>query len=192
MALGLFRGSRRARQRQCSRNATAVQLAGPAVPDLVETWTGWHADSLRQALRMTNESFAEHLRRAVRTVAYWRERPDMIPRPMMQGLLDTALARAPQLAQDHFWVLEAGCGPSRWQSGAAARLLASEDVVSLTEWLTATSVSDETIESLDRASARVAESHGLSAPAVVLAEARQVQASVQGLLRAGRVRHRQE
>ena len=34
---------------------------------------------LRQALRMTNESFAEHLGVAVRTVAYWRNRPDMIP-----------------------------------------------------------------------------------------------------------------
>ena len=43
------------------------------------TWTGAQADALRQALRMTYESFAEHLGVSVRTVAYWRQRPDMIP-----------------------------------------------------------------------------------------------------------------
>src|SRR5262249_60448947 len=42
---------------------------------LVATWTGWHANALRQALRMTNEEFAEHLSVAVRTVVYWRTRP---------------------------------------------------------------------------------------------------------------------
>ena len=47
--------------------------------DIVVTWTGRHADALRQSLRMTNETFAEHLGIAVRTVAYWRARPDVVP-----------------------------------------------------------------------------------------------------------------
>lgn len=48
--------------------------------NMVASWTGGRADTLRQALRMTNEAFAEHLGVAVRTVAYWRARPDIILR----------------------------------------------------------------------------------------------------------------
>lgn len=69
--------------------------------DVVAAWTGRRADTLRQALRMTNETFAEHLGVAVRTVAYWRARPDVIPRPVMQEMLDVALARAPEQARAH-------------------------------------------------------------------------------------------
>ena len=47
--------------------------------DVVASWTGSRANALRRALRMTNESFAEHLGIAVRTVAYWRERADVTP-----------------------------------------------------------------------------------------------------------------
>ncbi len=50
--------------------------------NMVASWTGGRADTLRQALRMTNEAFAEHLGVAVRTVAYWRARPDVILRPV--------------------------------------------------------------------------------------------------------------
>jgi 8-oxo-dGTP diphosphatase len=39
---------------------------------VIATWTGGDADLLRQSLRMTNESFAEYLGVAVRTVANWR------------------------------------------------------------------------------------------------------------------------
>src|SRR6185437_13087114 len=74
----------------------------------------------------------------------------------------------------------------------AARVLGSGNAAGLTDWLTRTSVSDEAIAGLDRAAARVAESHAATAPVVVLASARQVQASVQGLLRSRRVRHRQQ
>ena len=48
------------------------------------SWTAGHADALRQALRMTNESFANHLHVSARTVAYWRKQPDIIPQPGMQ------------------------------------------------------------------------------------------------------------
>jgi len=36
---------------------------------VIASWTGSHADALRQSLRMTNESFVEYLDVAVRTVA---------------------------------------------------------------------------------------------------------------------------
>lgn len=69
------------------------------------TWTGAQADALRQALRMTNESFAEHLGVAVRTVAYWRQRPDMIPQHQMQEVLDAALDRASDRIKAQFALL---------------------------------------------------------------------------------------
>jgi DNA-binding transcriptional regulator YiaG len=62
------------------------------VTDLVVTWTGWHANALRQALRMTNEEFGEHLDVSVRTVVYWRTRPDMVPRQGMKQILDAPIA----------------------------------------------------------------------------------------------------
>ena len=65
------------------------------------------ADALRQALRMTNEAFAERLPVAVRTVAYWRERPDSVPQPAIQEALDTLLAQAPELARAQFWLIVA-------------------------------------------------------------------------------------
>src|SRR5260370_28168130 len=110
---------------------------------LVKTWTGCRADCLRQALRMTNESFAEHLGVSVRTVAYWRNRPDMVPSPAMQEILDTALARAPERARDHYWALQGACDPALAPGGEVTRLLGSEDPESLTGWLTATSVNDD-------------------------------------------------
>jgi hypothetical protein len=75
-----------------------------ARPDIqvISSWTGGQADALRQALRMTNESFADHLGVAVRTVAYWRQRPDTIPQQQMQGILDGALERASDRAKTQF------------------------------------------------------------------------------------------
>src|SRR5258706_527408 len=45
----------------------------PARAQVIASWTGGDADLLRQSLRMTNESFAEYLGVAVRTVACWRK-----------------------------------------------------------------------------------------------------------------------
>jgi hypothetical protein len=42
-------------------------IDGPAGTPVITTWTGGDADLLRHSLRMTNESFAEHLGVAVRT-----------------------------------------------------------------------------------------------------------------------------
>jgi hypothetical protein len=72
---------------------------------VVTTWTGNSADALRQALRMTNESYAEHLGVAVRTVAYWRKKPATVPQTAMQEILDAALDRAPDRAKAQFAAL---------------------------------------------------------------------------------------
>ena len=73
--------------------------------EVVRTWTGREADALRQALRMTNEAFASHLGVAVRAVADWRKRPDMIRRKAMQEVLDAALERAAERAKAQFALL---------------------------------------------------------------------------------------
>jgi tetratricopeptide (TPR) repeat protein len=72
---------------------------------VISSWTGGQADALRQSLRMTNESFADHLGIGVRTVAYWRKRADVTPQPRMQEVLDTALERAPDRAKAQFTLL---------------------------------------------------------------------------------------
>jgi hypothetical protein len=51
---------------------------------------------------MTNEAFAEHLGVAVRTVAKWRERPEMVPTLHLQDVLDTALDRSSDPAKSRF------------------------------------------------------------------------------------------
>lgn len=72
---------------------------------VVSKWTGRHADALREAFRMTNESFAKHLGVSTRTVAYWRREPGMIPTSAMQEVLDSALERAPEPVKAKFAVL---------------------------------------------------------------------------------------
>jgi hypothetical protein len=72
---------------------------------VITAWTGGHADALRQSLQMSNESFAEHLGVAVRTVAYWRKKPEMTLKPAIQETLDTALERAPDRAKAQFAML---------------------------------------------------------------------------------------
>jgi DNA-binding transcriptional regulator YiaG len=57
---------------------------------VVATWTGSHANALQQALRMTNESYAEYLGVAVRTVAHWNEAPATIPQQRNQEILRNA------------------------------------------------------------------------------------------------------
>ena len=72
---------------------------------VIASWTGGQADALRQALRMTNESFADHLGVAVRTVAYWRGQPGMTPQQHMQEILDAALEQAPDRVKAQFSLL---------------------------------------------------------------------------------------
>ena len=87
---------------------------GPDRMQLIATWTGGDADLLRRSLRMTNESFAQYLCVAVRTVANWRKQPEIIPKSAIQGALDTALERAPDRAKAQFTLLaERGKGADR-------------------------------------------------------------------------------
>ena len=72
---------------------------------VITSWTGGRADALRQSLRMTNESFAEHLSVAARTVASWRQNPAITPTPKVQETLDAALERAPDRAKAQFATL---------------------------------------------------------------------------------------
>ena len=77
--------------------------------DSVIVWTGRAACALQAALRLTNESFAEHLGIAVRTVAAWHQKPTLKPKSEMQQLLDTALNQAAPAAQARFTELLTGC-----------------------------------------------------------------------------------
>lgn len=70
--------------------------------DVVTTWNGARADALRRALRMSIEEFAGRIDLAARTVTYWRQRPDTVPKPTIQAALDTLLAQASESEKAHF------------------------------------------------------------------------------------------
>ncbi|GAA1643042.1 hypothetical protein GCM10009744_36540 [Kribbella alba] len=69
---------------------------------VVGTWTGQQASILQAALRMTNESFADHLGVALRTVSKWREQPGLVQTANFQAMLDTALEQADESSQARF------------------------------------------------------------------------------------------
>jgi hypothetical protein len=56
-------------------------------------------------MHMTNESFADYLGIAVRTVAYWRKKPDVVPQQEKQDILNTALERASDDVKEQFALL---------------------------------------------------------------------------------------
>jgi 8-oxo-dGTP diphosphatase len=60
---------------------------------------------LQQALRMTNDDFADHLGVAVRTVANWHSSPGTVPRTEIQSALDTAYERSSASVQRRFALL---------------------------------------------------------------------------------------
>jgi hypothetical protein len=62
-------------QPQCNGSATHPEARGDRPRRDVDRM---HADALRQALRMTNEEFAEHLSVSARAVACWRARPGSV------------------------------------------------------------------------------------------------------------------
>ncbi|WP_081789175.1 NUDIX hydrolase [Kutzneria albida] len=73
--------------------------------DVVHDWTGRTACALQAALRLSNESFSRKLDVAVRTVAGWHEKPDLVPRPETQQLLDIVLEQAPDSTRARFFQL---------------------------------------------------------------------------------------
>lgn len=103
---------------------------------MVTGWTGRAACALQAALRMSNEAFAAHLDIGVRTVAGWHQKPGTRPRPDIQQLLDTALARAPAHVAERFAVLTGQTPPAasvrKDDNGAAAdaehRLITDQNI----------------------------------------------------------------
>ena len=73
--------------------------------DVVETWTARTACLLQQAMRLTNEAFAEHLGISERTISRWHAQPDMTHRTEVQQILDTAYEQAGETAQRRFALL---------------------------------------------------------------------------------------
>lgn len=73
--------------------------------DVVETWTGRTACLLQQAMRMTNEAFAERLGISERTVTRWHANPELVHRTEAQQLLDIAHREAGDDVQRRFALL---------------------------------------------------------------------------------------
>jgi hypothetical protein len=176
---------------QCIRSATVQVMT----VDVVPTWTGRHADALRQALRMTNETFAAHLGVAVRTVANWRARPDIVPLPAMQEILDVALAQAPEPARAQFQMLLLAGTRGESQALAAVTLPATDvptaptdDLADWTAWITATNASDEAIDHLARSATALADMHTQISPPEVLGNVLRLHRQARTLLRSGKQR----
>ena len=147
---------------------------------VVGSWTGGDADLLRQSLRMTNESFAEYLGVAVRTVAYWRKQPAITPMPAIQETLDAALERAPDRAKTQFALLaergnrtgstdSSGVSDSRpFAPGASSpsaaqgipcQRLPPDEIDDLLAHVTVTSIGSDVIQQIEQAAVFLAESH---------------------------------
>jgi hypothetical protein len=181
---------------------------GPAGMQVIATWTGGDADLLRQSLRMTNESFAEYLGVAVRTVANWRKQPEIIPKPAIQETLDAALERAPDRAKAQFTLLaEHGrradhvdgpgirdphaFGPTGSSPAAAQAIprqrIPPDDIDNLLAQLTVTSTAGDAIEQIERAAISLAESHTQAPSRKILSQVVPLDQRVRSLL-GGRLR----
>lgn len=111
---------------------------------VVDSWTGRHASALRNALRMSNEAFANHLGVAVRTVAKWEANQRTVLTPTLQAAMDTTLGQTTDDVQERFWLLLGASlqphtpdrpPPSDEQRAAEARLSTDEAVSSALHWL---------------------------------------------------------
>src|SRR6266568_4142349 len=182
----------------------------PARVQVIELWTGGDADLLRQSLRMTNESFAEYLGVAVRTVACWRKQPGIIPRPAIQETLDAALERAPDRARAQFALLtergkQADCvdspgipdpdacvpaAPSAAQAIPRQRLPA-DDIDGLLTHVTVTSIGEDAIQQIGQAALCLAESHTQAPARKLLSQVMPLHQRVRSLL-GGRLRLSQQ
>jgi DNA-binding transcriptional regulator YiaG len=180
----------------------------PAQTQVVASWTGGQADLLRQSLRMTCESFAEYLGVAVRTVAYWRKRPETIPKAAIQEALDTALERAPDRVKAQFALLAergnradrvdssgsldphafvpAASSPSSAQAVPRQRIPA-DDIDDLLARFTVTSIGEDTIQQIEQATISLAESHTQAPARKLLSQVMPLHQRVRSLLE-GRVR----
>jgi hypothetical protein len=184
----------------------------PAPTQLITSWTGGYASLLQQSLRMTNESFAEYLGVAVRTVANWHERPEIIPRPAIQETLDAALERAPDRAKALFTLLVehgewADCADSAGTLDLQAFVPATssppaaeaiprqrvppDDIDDLLAHLTVTGIGKDAIQQIEQATVCLAESHTRAPARKLLSQVKPLHQRVRSLL-AGRLRLSEE
>ena len=113
---------------------------------IVTEWRGLEASCLQAALRLSNEAFANRLGVAVRTVAGWHDKPETVPRPEIQQILDTALSQADAEVHERFSRLLAAQRPTTQdsvQSGAQALRVAIAIVVRLGDVLLVCRRSDD-------------------------------------------------
>jgi tetratricopeptide (TPR) repeat protein len=157
--------------------------------DAVASWDGGKADALRRALRMTNEQFAEHLGIAVRTVAYWRKNPDMVPLPATQEILDAALAKASAQVSAQFRLLVDEEGPA--EPGNLHQISPLVEVHRISAWLSSTNVSDDAVDALAQAGTSLARAHIQAPPKNVLSEVLQLHQQAQSFLQGGKQKLRQ-
>ena len=103
---------------------------------VVDTWTGRHANALRRALRLTNEGLAAQLGTAVRTVAKWNADPELVPVAELQRALDTMLSQAPEDDRTRFaLLLAADLPPAPAADAAAAELVDGSDAAQALVWV---------------------------------------------------------
>lgn len=110
---------------------------------LTNGWTGADACALQDALRLSQEAFAEHLGIHARTVGYWHQRPSSRPKSEAQQLLDVALDRAPAEIKARFTELrvtgtpafESEPAPLNAATEAEQRLAADPNIVAALDWL---------------------------------------------------------
>ena len=181
----------------------SATIGKPAQTQVVASWTGGQADLLRQSLRMTCESFAEYLGVAVRTVAYWRKRPETIPKAAIQEALDTALERTPDRVKAQFALLAergnradrvdssesldphafvpAASSPSSAQAVPRQRIPA-DDTDDLLARFTVTSIGEDAIQQIEQATISLAESHTQAPARKLLNQVMPLHQRVQSLL----------
>jgi tetratricopeptide (TPR) repeat protein len=123
------------------------------------------------------------------TVAYWRAQPDVVPRSAMQEILDTALATAPTNVQEQFRLILAE--PASSGSPQPTWTTPGDGLDSLTEWLGASSTSDEAIEQLEQTTAALADLHTKMPARKLLADVLRMHRQAQDMLHSRQPRLRQ-
>lgn len=103
--------------------------------DVVATWTGELAGTLRAAGRMTIEEFAARLGVSGRVISKWEADPAFVPPIAMQQVLDVTLEQAPDRVKARFNMLRTA--PGEGLSAAETRLTADRHISAALNWIDA-------------------------------------------------------
>lgn len=115
---------------------------------VINTWTGGEAIALQRAFRLSNEAFAARLGIAARTVANWHAKPNVVPVPLMQQILDTAHREAAEDERARFAQLLPP-DPTAPQAESGVLDQADRDLLQAIDWLDESAgVPDGTTEDL--------------------------------------------